>query len=185
MATLERRDTGVTRHTGGWIVLGVGLLAMCLAGASPGALDAFCGRGSESNATAAELRRFPDLRIDINQADQAELSCVEGIGPALAQRIVEYRHRVGRITTVDQLDDIPGVGPRLAAQLERAIEPLSPVHVTTSAASTTPADSAGAGRSDIATASNTTNPNRLDAAAGRSSAAGRTTYTFTYERSSR
>jgi competence protein ComEA len=55
--------------------------------------------------------------LDLNTAGVAELDSLPGIGPVLAQRIVDHRSREGPFTSVDQLDDVPGIGPSTAAEL--------------------------------------------------------------------
>lgn len=41
----------------------------------------------------------------------SELEALPGIGPALAARIVEYRDGHGPFASVDDLTDVPGIGP--------------------------------------------------------------------------
>lgn len=53
-----------------------------------------------------------DGRVDLNTASAAELDAVKGIGPAIAQRIIDHRRKIGRFTSVDQLLDVPGIGVR-------------------------------------------------------------------------
>jgi competence protein ComEA len=55
--------------------------------------------------------------LDLNTAGVAELDALPGIGPVLAQRIVEYRSRQGPFRSVEELDDVPGIGPAIAAEL--------------------------------------------------------------------
>ncbi|CAA9242652.1 MAG: Late competence protein ComEA, DNA receptor [uncultured Blastococcus sp.] len=58
-----------------------------------------------------------DGRVDLNRAGAAELDALPGIGPVLAQRIVDHREREGPFRSVEQLDDVPGIGPAIAAEL--------------------------------------------------------------------
>ena len=55
--------------------------------------------------------------VDLNVATVAALDGLPGIGPVLAQRIVDFRTQHGRFASVDQLDDVPGIGPALYARL--------------------------------------------------------------------
>ncbi|MGY2084197.1 helix-hairpin-helix domain-containing protein [Blastococcus sp. SYSU DS0539] len=56
-------------------------------------------------------------RVDLNTAGVAELDALPGIGPVLAQRIVDHRTRAGGFRSVEELDDVPGIGPATAAEL--------------------------------------------------------------------
>ena len=60
-------------------------------------------------------------RVDLNAAGSAELDALPGIGPVLAQRIVDHRDRNGPFRSVDQLDDVPGIGPTIAAELAELV----------------------------------------------------------------
>jgi competence protein ComEA len=70
-----------------------------------------------SGVAAAGGGSGPGTRIDLNAATAGELDALPGIGPVLAQRIVDHRTRHGPFRTVDQLDDVPGIGPAIAAEL--------------------------------------------------------------------
>lgn len=48
--------------------------------------------------------------VNINTASAAELEALPGIGPALAQRIVDHRQQHGPFASVDDLLDVPGIG---------------------------------------------------------------------------
>ena len=56
-------------------------------------------------------------RVDLNTATASELDALPGIGPVLAQRIVDHRTRHGPFRAVEELDDVPGIGPAIAAEL--------------------------------------------------------------------
>ena len=57
--------------------------------------------------------------VDINRADAAQLDTLPGIGPALSQRIIEYRQQNGRFETVEELVNVKGIG-------EKTLEKLKP-----------------------------------------------------------
>jgi competence protein ComEA len=69
-------------------------------------------------ARPTDLQRgaVPAYHIDLNHAGRAELRQVPGVGDALARRIEDHRRRRDGFRSVDELDDVPGVGP---ATLER------------------------------------------------------------------
>jgi competence protein ComEA len=48
--------------------------------------------------------------LDLNRATIAQLDTLPGIGPVTAQRILDYRSKVGRINSVDELKKISGLG---------------------------------------------------------------------------
>lgn len=52
------------------------------------------------------------VRIDLNIASAAELESLPRIGPALARRIVEDRDEHGPYRTIEDLDRVPGIGPK-------------------------------------------------------------------------
>ncbi len=68
----------------------------------------------ESSAAAA-----PDAagRLNLNTADAQALEKLPGIGPARAQLIVEYRAAHGPFRSVDQLQDVQGIGAATVAAL--------------------------------------------------------------------
>ena len=54
---------------------------------------------------------LPGETIDINAADVYELQRLPGIGEKRAQDIVAYREEHGPFRTVDELDNVSGIGP--------------------------------------------------------------------------
>ena len=67
---------------------------------------------------AAAPAGWPELRIDVNTASAVELTLLPGIGPALAARIADYRDAHGPFASLDDLDDVRGIGPKTIAGLE-------------------------------------------------------------------
>jgi competence protein ComEA len=70
----------------------------------------------EAPAAQASAAAPDDALVDLNRADEAALQELPGVGPVLAGRIVEHRAR-SPFTSVDDLDDVSGIGPALMADL--------------------------------------------------------------------
>ncbi|MDQ3877045.1 MAG: helix-hairpin-helix domain-containing protein [Actinomycetota bacterium] len=49
--------------------------------------------------------------VSINNADEAALDTIPGIGPVTAEAILKYRSEIGSFDSIDQLIDVPGIGP--------------------------------------------------------------------------
>lgn len=59
--------------------------------------------------------------ININTAGIDELSELPGIGPALAQRIIDYRKEHGAFSDKSEINDVKGIGDKLYARIEDRI----------------------------------------------------------------
>lgn len=51
--------------------------------------------------------------VNLNQADATLLQTLPRVGPALAQRILDWRQANGSFTSIEQLMDVPGIGPKI------------------------------------------------------------------------
>lgn len=60
----------------------------------------------------------PGTPVDLNAATAEQLDQLPGVGPVLAQRIVDYRTQHGGFRSVDQLQDVDGIGARRFADLK-------------------------------------------------------------------
>lgn len=56
--------------------------------------------------------------VNINTAGVAELDTLPGIGPALAERIVQYRQANGTFQSVDDLKNVSGIGDKKFSELQ-------------------------------------------------------------------
>ena len=61
--------------------------------------------------------------VRLDTATVTDLQTLPGIGPALADRIIDYRATHPRITSVDALDDVPGIGPSLIEKIRPGVCP--------------------------------------------------------------
>jgi competence protein ComEA len=60
----------------------------------------------------------PPARVDLNSASVAQLDTLPGVGSVTAQRLVDWRAKHGRFTSVEQLREVDGIGPSRYAQLK-------------------------------------------------------------------
>jgi competence protein ComEA len=69
----------------------------------------------ETARRAASLARplAPGEKIDLDRADVTEITRLPRVGPALAQRIVAWRDQHGAFGSLERLDSVPGIGPKL------------------------------------------------------------------------
>ena len=62
-----------------------------------------------------------DGRVDLNAADTTALDGLPGIGPVLAQKIVDWRTAHGRFASIDQLREVGGIGESKFAALKAKV----------------------------------------------------------------
>jgi competence protein ComEA len=74
--------------------------------------------GSASGSGDAAASTDP---VDLNTATVEQLDALPGIGPVLAQRILDWRAAHGAFTSVDQLKDVSGIGDATFADLQSLV----------------------------------------------------------------
>ena len=65
----------------------------------------------------------PTAPVHLNSATPAQLDALPGVGPATAQRIIDYRTANGAFKSVDELDAVSGIGPAKLAELRDLVVP--------------------------------------------------------------
>lgn len=67
---------------------------------------------ADQPATAPGPKRSHQGLLDLNRATEQDFDALPGIGPRLAERIMEYRQSVGAFHTLDELRDVKGIGSK-------------------------------------------------------------------------
>ncbi|MHB1172732.1 MAG: ComEA family DNA-binding protein [Lacisediminihabitans sp.] len=60
-------------------------------------------------------------KVNLNTADLAELETLPRVGPAMAQRIIDWRKKNGRFTAVEDLMSVSGIGDKTFDQLRELV----------------------------------------------------------------
>jgi competence protein ComEA len=73
------------------------------------------GEGAEAAAGNAP--------ISLNSATAEQLDTLDGVGPATARKIIEWRTQHGGFRSVADLGQVPGIGPKKLAALRERVQP--------------------------------------------------------------
>ncbi len=65
----------------------------------------------------------PGVRVSLGSATLEQLDALDGIGPTLAQRIMEYRAQHGGFSSLSDLGEVEGIGEKRLAALRKALQP--------------------------------------------------------------
>jgi competence protein ComEA len=65
----------------------------------------------------------PTIKPSLGSATVEQLDEIDGIGPTLAERIVEYRTENGGFGSLDELQDVEGIGEKRLETLREALQP--------------------------------------------------------------
>jgi competence protein ComEA len=80
------------------------------------ALDAGGGPPATAGGSAS-----PGAPVDLNTGTLEQLQTLPGVGPVLAQHILDWRAQHGRFASVEQLNDVTGIGDVKFAALKSLV----------------------------------------------------------------
>jgi competence protein ComEA len=84
-----------------------------------GAPQASAGSAESAAGDAAALPQPP---VSLNTATAEQLDTLDGVGPATAQKILDWRRQHGGFRSVDDLGEVPGIGPKRLAALRGKVQ---------------------------------------------------------------
>ena len=102
------------------------VLALCLVFAGA-ALAAETGgakpvlKGTAAKAAKAATAAKAMKPVNINKATAAELAALDGVGPVLAKRIVDYRTKHGAFKKPEDIKNVKGIGDAIFNKNKAAI----------------------------------------------------------------
>lgn len=74
--------------------------------------DSVAGNTAISGSTATAAVKGQTTRVNINKAGMNELDTIPGVGPALAQRIIDYRTQNGSFSSPEEIQNVSGIGAK-------------------------------------------------------------------------
>ncbi|MBC8102846.1 MAG: helix-hairpin-helix domain-containing protein [Cytophagales bacterium] len=76
-------------------------------------VDTEAEKPQRPGGTAGDKFKNPgDGVVNINTAGLEELQRLPGVGPSTAQKFLDYRTQIGRFASVEQVQDVKGIGPK-------------------------------------------------------------------------
>jgi competence protein ComEA len=85
------------------------------------AVAAAAGPAATGSPTSAGAQ--PSQPISLSAATVAQLDTLDGIGPTLAGRIIQYRDAHGGFRSIEELRQVDGIGDKRFAALRKAVQP--------------------------------------------------------------
>ncbi len=89
-------------------------------GAAPGSVPGGAAAGGTIGSAAGAA---PTAPVSLSTATVEQLDTLPGVGPVLAQHIIDYRTQHGGFRSVDQLREVNGIGDRRFADLRNLVQP--------------------------------------------------------------
>lgn len=80
------------------------------------------GKSSSSLSSSSSILGASKSIIRINSASLEELDKLDGVGPSIAQRIIDYRTTNGGFKSVEEIKLVPGIGDKMFEKIKNEIQ---------------------------------------------------------------
>ena len=115
IAAALKRAGGPTR--------GADLTAVNLAARVEDGRQILVPRAGAASSGGGSVPPGPGVKVSLASATLEQLDGLDGIGPTLAKRILEYRTAHGGFRSIDELGQVEGIGDKRLAALRHALRP--------------------------------------------------------------
>lgn len=79
------------------------------------------GLETEQIQTNSQINEKKQEKININKANQEELETLSGIGPSIANKIIQYRKDNGNFKSIDDIKNVSGIGENKYNEIKNSI----------------------------------------------------------------
>lgn len=73
--------------------------------------------GAAGSAAPGSPGGAPAGKLNLNTATAAQLDTLPGVGPVTAEKVVAWRTQHGKFTRIEELQEVPGIGPKTYAEI--------------------------------------------------------------------
>jgi competence protein ComEA len=80
------------------------------------------GAADPNGGTGAGEAAAAQAPVSLNSATAEQLDTLDGVGPATAQKILDWRREHGGFSSIDDLGEVPGIGPKRLAALRGKVQ---------------------------------------------------------------
>ena len=76
--------------------------------------------GNLANSSSAS--NLQDSKININSADESQLETISGVGPSTAKKIIDYREKEGKFSSIEDIKNVSGIGDKKFESMKDSID---------------------------------------------------------------
>ncbi|MEG0250142.1 MAG: helix-hairpin-helix domain-containing protein [Peptostreptococcus sp.] len=77
---------------------------------------------ADNNTNNSSNSSSKESKININSADENQLQTITGVGPSTAKKIIDYREKEGKFSSIDDIKNISGIGDKKFENMKEYID---------------------------------------------------------------